>query len=45
MLPKTEEVSRREVTLPLHPGMDERDARWIAERVKEVIVKVAGDSV
>jgi dTDP-4-amino-4,6-dideoxygalactose transaminase len=45
MLPKTEEVSRREVTLPLHPGMDERDARWIAKRVKEVIVKVAGDSV
>ena len=45
MLPKTEEVSRREVTLPLHPRMDEGDVKWIAKRVKDVIVKVAGDSV
>jgi len=45
MLPKTEEVSRREVTLPLHPRMDEEDVKWIAEKVKSVIAKMAGDSV
>jgi len=39
MLPKTEEVSRREITLPLHPGMVEKDVRWIAGKVKEVIKK------
>jgi dTDP-4-amino-4,6-dideoxygalactose transaminase len=37
MLPKTEEVSRREVTLPLHPGMDGDDVRWIAKKLKGVI--------
>jgi dTDP-4-amino-4,6-dideoxygalactose transaminase len=37
MLPKTEEVSRREVTLPLHPRMDEGDAKWIVKRVKEAL--------
>jgi len=36
-LPKTEEVSRREVTLPLHPRMDEGDAKWIAEKVREAL--------
>jgi dTDP-4-amino-4,6-dideoxygalactose transaminase len=45
MLPKTEEVSRRELTLPLHPRMTEKDVRWIVKRMKDVIVKVAGDSV
>jgi dTDP-4-amino-4,6-dideoxygalactose transaminase len=45
MLPKTEEVSRREVTLPLHPRMKQEDVKWIAKRMKDVIVKVAGDSV
>lgn len=39
MLPKTEEVSRREVTLPLHPRMAERDVKWIAEKVKETICR------
>jgi dTDP-4-amino-4,6-dideoxygalactose transaminase len=39
MLPKTEEVSRREVTLPLHPQMSGEDVRWIAKKVKEVIQK------
>ena len=39
MLPKTEEVSRREVTLPLHPRMAERDVKWIAEKVKETIYR------
>jgi len=37
MLPKTEEVSRREVTLPLHPGMDGDDVRWIGQKLTEVI--------
>jgi dTDP-4-amino-4,6-dideoxygalactose transaminase len=37
MLPKTEEVSRREVTLPLHPRMVEGDVKWIAEKVREAI--------
>jgi dTDP-4-amino-4,6-dideoxygalactose transaminase len=35
MLPRTEEVSRREVTLPLHPQMSEKDVKWIVKRVKE----------
>ena len=37
MLPKTEEVSRREVTLPLHSKMKAEDAKWIAEKVRTVI--------
>ncbi len=37
MLPKTEEASRREVTLPLHPGMGEGNVKWIAKRVKETL--------
>jgi len=37
ILPKTEEVSRREVTLPLHPRMNEKDVKWIAKKVKEAI--------
>jgi dTDP-4-amino-4,6-dideoxygalactose transaminase len=41
MLPKTEEVSRREVTLPLHPRMNEKDVRWIAEKVKEAIKEIS----
>ncbi len=37
MLPKTEEVSRREITLPLYPQMKEKDVKWIAKKVKEII--------
>jgi dTDP-4-amino-4,6-dideoxygalactose transaminase len=37
MLPKTEDVSRREVTLPLHPRMNEKDVNRIAKKVKAVI--------
>jgi dTDP-4-amino-4,6-dideoxygalactose transaminase len=37
MLPKTEEVSRREVTLPLHPRIRAEDVRWIAKKVKEAM--------
>jgi len=37
MLPKTEEASRREVTLPLHPRMKGEDVKWIAKKVKEIV--------
>jgi dTDP-4-amino-4,6-dideoxygalactose transaminase len=37
MLPKTEEVGRREVTLPLHPRMEVEDVKWIVKKAKEVI--------
>ena len=37
MLPKTEEVSRREATLPLHPRMKQEDVKWITKKLKAVI--------
>jgi dTDP-4-amino-4,6-dideoxygalactose transaminase len=37
MLPETEEVSRREVTLPLHPRMKVEDVKWITKKLKAVI--------
>ena len=37
MLPKTEEVSRREVTLPLYPRMKAEDVKWIVKKAKIVI--------
>jgi dTDP-4-amino-4,6-dideoxygalactose transaminase len=37
MLPKTEEVSRRELTLPFHPRMKVEDVKWIAKKVKETL--------
>ncbi|HVP80506.1 MAG TPA: DegT/DnrJ/EryC1/StrS family aminotransferase [Thermodesulfobacteriota bacterium] len=36
-LPKTEEVSKRELTLPLHPLLDTRDVKWIAKKLKIAI--------
>ena len=36
LLPKTEEASRREVTLPLHPRMEKEDVKRIVKRLKEV---------
>ncbi|MGZ3590131.1 MAG: DegT/DnrJ/EryC1/StrS family aminotransferase, partial [Thermodesulfobacteriota bacterium] len=39
MFPKTEEVSRREVTLPLHPRMNAEDVKWIAKKVREAIYR------
>ena len=36
-LPKTEEVSQREMTLPLHPLLDTGDVKWIAKKLKEAI--------
>jgi dTDP-4-amino-4,6-dideoxygalactose transaminase len=41
MLPRTEEVSQRVITLPLHPLMNVRDVKWIAEKVKRVIKEVS----
>ncbi|MCJ7748113.1 MAG: DegT/DnrJ/EryC1/StrS family aminotransferase [Desulfobacterales bacterium] len=41
MLPKTEEVSGREITLPLHPRMDGKDVKWIAKKLKEVIKEIS----
>ena len=40
MLPKTEEVSRRQVTLPLHPGMEREDVKWIVGKLNDVIRKM-----
>jgi dTDP-4-amino-4,6-dideoxygalactose transaminase len=37
MFSKTEEVSRREVTLPLHPRMKQEDVKWITKKLKAVI--------
>lgn len=37
MLPKTEEVSKREVTLPLHPLMKVEDVKWIVKKLKNVM--------
>lgn len=39
-LPRTEEASRRELTLPLHPRMKVSDAKWIAEEVKKIVRKI-----
>jgi dTDP-4-amino-4,6-dideoxygalactose transaminase len=36
-LPITEEMSQREITLPLHPRLDTGDVKWIAKKVKIVI--------
>lgn len=36
-LPETEEVSQREMTLPLHPLLDTGDVKWIAKKLKEAV--------
>jgi dTDP-4-amino-4,6-dideoxygalactose transaminase len=40
MLPRTEEVSRREMTLPLHPRMNKEDVKWIVAKMRKVAEKV-----
>ena len=40
MFPKTEEVSRREISLPLYPNMNNDDVCWICKKVREVIRKL-----
>jgi dTDP-4-amino-4,6-dideoxygalactose transaminase len=37
MLPRTEDVSRRVMTLPLHPGMGKKDVKWIAGKIREAM--------
>jgi dTDP-4-amino-4,6-dideoxygalactose transaminase len=36
-LPKTEEVSQREVTLPLHPLLRTSDVKWITRKIKDIV--------
>jgi dTDP-4-amino-4,6-dideoxygalactose transaminase len=37
MLPMSEAVSQRLLTLPLHPRMDATDVKWITQKVKEIV--------
>ena len=37
MLPMTEAMSQRVITLPLHPRMDAIDVRRITQKVKEIV--------
>jgi len=37
MLPETEKLSERELTLPLHPRMGVEDVKWISKKVKEIM--------
>jgi len=37
LLPITEEAGRRELTLPLYPGMREEDVHFVAESLREFI--------
>jgi len=37
LLPVTEEAGRRELTLPLYPGMREEDVHFVAESIREFI--------
>ena len=39
LLPVTEELSRRLLSLPAHHGMGEEDVRRVAEEVKEALGK------
>lgn len=41
LLPITEDLSRRILSLPVHHGMSEEDAQKVAEAVKEAIIKYA----
>ncbi len=36
-LPRTEEVSLREITLPLHPQLSTGDVKWIVKKLKEAV--------
>jgi dTDP-4-amino-4,6-dideoxygalactose transaminase len=39
LLPMTEAMSQRVVTLPLHPRMDAADAKWVGRKISEIIRK------
>ncbi|RLF04656.1 MAG: hypothetical protein DRJ60_06770 [Thermoprotei archaeon] len=41
LLPVTEDLSRRLLSLPVHHGMSEEDAQRVAEAVKEAVIKYA----
>ncbi|MHC1601056.1 MAG: DegT/DnrJ/EryC1/StrS family aminotransferase [Candidatus Nezhaarchaeales archaeon] len=41
LLPVTEELSRKLLSLPVHHGMSEEDAQRVAEAVKEAVIKYA----
>ena len=38
-LPRTEDYSDRELTLPLHPNLTPEEIDWIVESIKEGLVK------
>lgn len=40
MLPKTEEFGKREISLPLHPLMKEKDVIYIANKVRKILKKI-----
>ena len=40
-LPITEDVSQREITLPLHPLLDTGSVKWIAKKLKEAIKEIS----
>ena len=42
-LPKTEGISQREITLPLHPLLNAGDVKWISKKVKEAVRESVGD--
>jgi dTDP-4-amino-4,6-dideoxygalactose transaminase len=37
LLPITEEIGRREVTLPLYPQLDQRSVKYIVDEIKNII--------
>lgn len=37
MFPLTEEISKRELTLPLHPRLKTEDVKWIARKIKRIM--------
>ncbi|MBU0979967.1 MAG: DegT/DnrJ/EryC1/StrS family aminotransferase [Nanoarchaeota archaeon] len=41
VLPRTEDISRREITLPLHPLLTERDVDHICGTLSNIILKHA----
>jgi dTDP-4-amino-4,6-dideoxygalactose transaminase len=42
--PACERQSRRILTLPIHPGLDEDDVRFVASRINEFLARPSGSS-
>ncbi|HVH74587.1 MAG TPA: DegT/DnrJ/EryC1/StrS aminotransferase family protein [Stellaceae bacterium] len=38
-LPVTEEFGRRQLTLPLHPKLEERDVKWVVQTLSEALYR------